>query len=59
MTKYLNHDAEGKFPAKLLSKSKHLGIAFGFESDTKNFASSPHIMCQQKLLLKPAGWLMN
>lgn len=49
MTKYLNHNAEGKFPEKLLSKSKHSGIASGFVPHTKNFASSAHITCQQKL----------
>lgn len=49
MTKYLNHNAEGKFPEKFLNKSKHSGIASGFESLTKNFASSAHITCQQKI----------
>lgn len=49
MTKYLNHNAEGKFPKKLLRKSKHSGIASGFGPHTKYFASSAHITCQQKL----------
>lgn len=49
MTKYLNHNSEGKFPENLLSNSKHLVTASGFEWHTKNFASSAHIMCQNKL----------
>jgi len=49
LTKYLNHNFEGKFPEKLLSKSKRSGTASGFESHMKNFASSAHITRQPNL----------